>query len=88
MAVKSRRNVPARLAMHRPQPFQKSVNVVVVEDAGQRQLGGWMVVCHAGQCRAGNAGDQAKAAGRGVMPKVMLREAIRGSAAQKRADHV
>ncbi len=39
---------PARLAMHRPQPFQKPVNVVVVEDAGQRQLGGWMIlVCHA-----------------------------------------
>jgi hypothetical protein len=25
--------------MHRAQPFQKPVNVVVVEDAGQRQLG-------------------------------------------------
>ena len=48
-------NVPARLAMHRPQPFQKPVNVVVVEDAGQRQLGGgsWSVMqpMSRGQCR-------------------------------------
>ena len=47
LAVEFRRNVLARLAMHRAQPFQKPVNVVVVEDAGQRQFGGRIVVCHA-----------------------------------------
>jgi hypothetical protein len=53
-------NVPARLAMHRPQPFQKPVNVVVVEDAGQRQLGGVDRGLSCSLCRAANAGDQAK----------------------------
>jgi hypothetical protein len=48
LAVEFRRNVLAWLAVHRAQPFQKPVNVVVVEDAGQRQLGGRMIlVCHA-----------------------------------------
>jgi len=47
LAVESRRNVLARLAMHRSQPFQKPVNVVVVEDAGQRQLVVRIVVSHA-----------------------------------------
>jgi hypothetical protein len=36
LAVEFRRNVLARLAMRRAQPLQKPVNVVVVEDAGQR----------------------------------------------------
>ncbi len=34
--------------MHRTRPFRKPVNVIVVEDAGLRQLGGRMIlVCHA-----------------------------------------
>jgi len=47
LAVEFRRNVLARLAMHLAQPFQKPVNVVVVEDTGQGQLGGRIVVFHA-----------------------------------------
>ena len=61
-------NVPARLAMHRPQPFQKPVNVVVVEDAGKRQLGGRIVVCHAAYVARPMRAIKPKPPGRGVMP--------------------
>ncbi len=37
-AAEFRRNVRARLAMDRAQPFQKPVNVVVVENAWKQRL--------------------------------------------------
>jgi hypothetical protein len=43
LAVEFRRNVLARLAMYRAQPFQKPVNVVVVENAWKQRLEGQVV---------------------------------------------
>ena len=68
MAVEFRRNVLARLAMHRAQPFQKPVNVVVVENTGQRQLVVRIVVSHAAYVARPMRAIKPKLAGAALCP--------------------
>ncbi len=56
--------------MHRAQPFQKPVNVVVVEDTGQRQLGGWIAVFHAANVARPMRAIKPKPSGAALCPQM------------------